>query len=220
MHENRHQVDYLLMVSVFGLFIISLVAVYSGSGQYVQDQPFYFTIRQCIWYGIGIGLMVAIAKFDYELLEKWAFPLYIAGIGMLLMVYFFGTVKNGSQRWINLGIIEIQPSEFMKIFLILYLAYILSKVGETKLSFKKSIPITLKAICCSVIPFLFILVQPDLGSALVIIGVAASLFVVSSISSKMILILVGGITSLIGFLIYLFHYQHDLFTKILQPHQL
>ncbi|RKQ28549.1 rod shape-determining protein RodA [Oceanobacillus halophilus] len=220
MHKKEHQVDHLLLLLVFSLCIFSLFAVYSGSGQYAQDQPFYFAIRQFIWYFIGFIIMIVIATFDYELLKKWAFPFYIAGIFALLTVHFFGTIKNGSQRWIHLGIIEIQPSEFMKIFLILYLSYLLSKEGNTKLSFKKSIPITLKVIGFSLIPFLFILVQPDLGSALVIVGVAASLMIVSSISTKMMAIFATGITGLIGFLIYLFQYQHDLFTKILQPHQL
>ena len=220
MQSNTQRVDYLILFLVFCLFIYSLFAVYSGSGQYAKDVPFYFVIRQAIWYLAGTGLMIFIAKFDYELLEKWAMPLYIAGVFLLLLVQFFGVEKNGSQRWVNLGILEIQPSEFMKIILILYLSLILRKVGKTPLSFRSSIPVVAKVGLYSFIPFLLIFIQPDLGSALVILGIAVSLIFVSSISYKIILLIISIAATILGFLAYLFYFHLDLFERILKPHQL
>jgi len=69
-HMNTHKADTLLLFLVFCLFVFSLFAVYSGSGQYVQEEPFYFVMRQFLWYLIGISLMIGVAKFDYELLKK------------------------------------------------------------------------------------------------------------------------------------------------------
>lgn len=220
MKANTYKIDYSILFLVFCLFIYSLVAVYSGSGQYAQGMPFYFVTRQLIWYLIGAGLMFFVAKFDYELLEKWALPLYIIGVVLLLLVHFFGTEKNGSKRWITLAAFEIQPSEFMKIFLIIFLAFILRKVGRSPLTFKNSIPIVLKVACYSFIPFFLIFEQPDLGSALVILGITIALIFISSVSSKMLAFIISGMTMALGGLIYLFYFQHDLITKVLKPHQL
>jgi len=217
---NTHKADTLLLFLVFCLFVFSLSAVYSGSGQYVQEEPFYFVMRQFLWYLIGISLMIGVAKFDYELLEKWALPLYLSGVILLLLVHFFGTEKNGSQRWINLGFFEIQPSEFMKVFLIIYISFILSKVSNLKSTIKDSLPIVAKTFLYAFIPFLLVFAQPDLGSALVILGITASLLVVSKISFKMILLLAAGLTGALSFLVYLFYFYHELFTQILKPHQL
>lgn len=220
MQSDTQKTDSLLLFLVFCLLIYSLLAVYSGSGQYVKEEPFYFVNRQFIWYVIGFGIMFLVAKFDYELLDKWALPLYITGIVLLLLVHFWGVERNGSQRWVNLGIIEIQPSEFMKIFFIIYISFILKKAGKFQLTFRSSVPVVLKVILYTLIPFLLIFDQPDLGSALVILGIAISLIFISSISSKMILFIVSGVTTLLGVLVYLFYFHHGLFTQVLKPHQL
>lgn len=219
-NTNTKKADSYLLFSILFLFIFSLLAIYSGSGQYVQEEPFYFLIRQFLWYLIGFALIFVVAKFDYELLEKWAFPFYISGVILLLLVHFFGTERNGSQRWINFGIIEVQPSEFMKIFLIIYISFILSKVSDQRLTFKESIPIVLRILTFSFIPFLLVFTQPDLGSALVILATIVSLIVVSNISFKMIVFFASSITGILCFLVYLFNFHHDLFTRILKPHQL
>lgn len=220
MESNTYKIDYFILFLVFCLFIYSLLAVFSGSGQYAQGTPFYFVTRQFICYLIGVGSMLLVTRFDFKLLEKWALPIYITGVVLLLLVHFGGTEKNGSKRWIDLVVIEIQPSEFMKIFLIIYLAFILRRAGKSPLTFKSSIPIVLKVTFYSLIPFLLILVQPDLGSALVILGITITLIFNSSISSKMLVFIISGITTALGCLAYLFYFQHELFTKVLKPHQL
>ena len=141
-------------------------------------------------YGIlfGFSIMTAISYFDYELLEKWAMPLYFVGIALLILVHFFGTFKNGSQRWISLGLFEIQPSEFVKVFLVLVLSGFLNKLGDKKLTFIESIPITLKLIFFTAIPFILILIQPDLGSALVIMAIFFALICVSDIVAPKIIL--------------------------------
>ncbi|MCI4060510.1 FtsW/RodA/SpoVE family cell cycle protein, partial [Bacillus cereus] len=78
-------------------------AVYSGSGQYETQDPFYFAKRQVIWYLVGFGIMAGTAYIDYELLERLAFRLFVGAVFLLILVHFFGTYKNGSQRWISFG---------------------------------------------------------------------------------------------------------------------
>lgn len=220
MFGNKKQLDTTILITLLGLFVFSIVAVYSGSGQYVSDNPYHYAVRQVIWYAVGIGIMLAIARFDYDLLKRMALIFYLVCVGLLLLVYLFGTEKKGAQRWLNLGFIEIQPTEFMKIALIVYLAFILSKIGSEKLSFKASIKLTFKVGLISIIPFVLIMLQPDLGSALVIVGITASILVVSSISPKMIGLIFSLGTAFMSLLVYLFYFHHELFTRFFKSHQL
>ena len=129
MKQYETKVDHLLIAILLALFIVSLFVVYSASGQYQPEDPFYYVRRQAIWYIVSFSIMAAASYFDYELLERWAMPLYFIGIGLLILVHFFGTFKNGSQRWISFGLFEIQPSEFVKVFLVLVLSRTLNKLG-------------------------------------------------------------------------------------------
>lgn len=146
--------------------------------------------------------------------------LYGVGIALLIIVHFFGMEKNGSQRWIHLGIFDLQPSEFIKIFLILQLAGMLSKLGEGRITLKKSIPITTKIALYAGIPFFLILIQPDLGSALMIGTITLTLLFISSISKKVIYFILASIAGGVCTLFYLFHYHFAAFTKIFKPHQM
>ncbi|WP_110111821.1 rod shape-determining protein RodA [Bacillus sp. CGMCC 1.16541] len=222
---QRHSftVDSVLLFMLLLLFIYSLLAVYSGSGQYQVQDPYFYVKRQFAWYVIGGILMYVVMKFDYELLPNLAWPLYGIGLFLLILVHFFGTYKNGSQRWINLGGFLLQPSEFMKIFLIILLATILSKLSKhraTRFSFKQSISIVLLVGVVSIVPFFLILQQPDLGTALVIGSIALTLILVSGISMKMIGLIVASIVAGIGFLVFLHNHYFDVFSKIIKSHQL
>lgn len=220
MIKNEQQLDYILLFTLLCIFIYSLLAVYSGSGQYETQDPFYFVKRQVIWYFVGAVVMVVVAKFDFELLEKLAAPLYFLGISLLILVHFFGTFKNGATRWISFGFFELQPSEFMKVFLLIYLATVLHRFANRGLSFTESILTTIKIAMLTIIPFYLILVQPDLGSALVIAAIAFSLILASGISFKMIALLASCFTALIAFLVYLHNHFFDVFSKVIKPHQL
>ncbi|WP_255259876.1 rod shape-determining protein RodA [Lentibacillus sp. CBA3610] len=212
--------DTNLLVLIGILFIFSLLAIYSGSGQYVQEDPLFFVKRQVMWYVVGTALMLLVAYFDYELLDRLSIFLYVGGIAFLFLVHFFGVTKNGSQRWIDLGVMELQPSEFMKIFLILLLASHLSRMGSERISFKASIPVTLKIAGYSLLPFSLILIQPDLGSSLIIVTITLTLILVSSISRKMIGILVTGMISLVAAFLVIYQSYYDVLTKVFKPHQL
>jgi len=218
--ESKVHIDYSLVYILFGLFVFSLLAVYSGSGQYSVSDPYFYVKRQVIWYIIGVAVMVAVARFDYDLLERLAWPIYSLGIGLLVMVHFFGTYKNGSQRWLSFGLFDIQPSEFMKVGLIIFLAVMLKQKGRKSLSFKESIPIMLKLVVASMIPFYLVLVQPDLGSALVIAAVLFTLLISSGISYRLIGLLFTGFSGLIGLLVWMHNQFFEIFIQIIKPHQL
>ncbi|WP_035510273.1 rod shape-determining protein RodA [Halobacillus karajensis] len=220
MKQKDLSLDSTLLVVLLGLLSFSLLSVYSGSGQYVQEQPFYFVIRQLIWYAIGAALMLGLAYFDYELLTRWAFPLYLASLSLLFLVPFIGITKNGSQRWISLGVFDLQPSEFMKITLILCLAHLFQKMGQEKLPFGRSVLPTLKGLLYILVPAALVLLQPDLGSSLMILAAGGIVLFVSNISTKMISLLLTIGTSVFVGLVWMYVHAYDTFTSIFKPHQL
>ncbi len=117
MQQKKYNLDYSIIIILFLLFLISLITIYSGSGQYAQSQPFYFVIRQAVWYVFGILIMLAVIFFDYELLKHQAFRLYAIGTFLLICVHFFGVFRNGSQRWLNLAFLKCSHLSLSKYFL-------------------------------------------------------------------------------------------------------
>lgn len=220
MQSKKLPIDYTIVFLLICFFIISLVAIYSGSGQYASGNPMYFVRRQILFYGVGFFVMIVVAYFDFELIEKWTLALYIFGMLLLVAVEFIGYEENGAQRWIDLGFTRLQPSEFMKFFLVIHISTLLTKLGKHRLNFKESIPVTLKIIIYSLLPAALILMQPDLGTTLMILFAVFTLILTSSISLKMSALL--GTTGLagLGALIYLYFYNFELFNNLIANHQL
>lgn len=220
MQSKKLPIDYTIVFLLGCLLVFSLLAIYSGSGQYASGDPTYYVKRQLLWYGVGFIVMMVVAYFDFELLEKWTWILYIVGMLLLLAVRFFGEEQKGAVRWLDLGFIDLQPSEFMKFFLVLHIAMLLAKVGKNRLSFKESIPITLKILFYTLLPVALIFKQPDLGTTLMILFAVFILILTSSISLKMSALLASiGIAGL-GTLIYLYFNHIEIFNKVIESHQL
>ncbi|AST96938.1 rod shape-determining protein RodA [Shouchella clausii] len=218
--ERKHTgIDYTLLFLLFLLMCVSLVAIYSGAGQYFSDDPTYFVVRQLIWYGIGAVVIVAVMLVDFDLFRNFSIPVYAIGMVLLLAVEFFGVERNGAQRWI----FGIQPSEFMKIFLILALAHLLYKLtkDKQKRTFKEDMVVLGKILLVSLPPFFLILKQPDLGTALVIGSVIATMLLMSGIRWRILLSLVGMAIVGVAFLVYMHEAHFEFFSEyLIEPHQL
>lgn len=220
--SNLQQIDYTLIFLVFLLMCMSLLAVYSASGQYYPDEPTYFLKRQLIFYIAGFFLMFAAMVIDYDILKNFSIPLYIVGVVLLLWVEFFGVIRNGSQRWIQIEGFTFQPSEFVKIFVVLMLAYFLYRVtteGREK-NFKADLILVGKIVGIGFVPFFLILKQPDLGTALIIASIMATMILMSGVSWKVILLLVGLVILGLAFLVWLYFFNFDLFSIFLEEHQM
>lgn len=220
LQSRRIPIDYTIAFLVFILAIFSLVAIYSASGQYAGGDSTYFVKRQLVFYGLGFIAMMVVASIDFEILEKLTIPLYICGILLLMAVEVFGVEKLGAKRAISLKVIDVQPSEFMKFFLIILISSLLAKLGKSRLSFKESIVVTIKILFFTAIPLVLILRQPDLGTTLMIIFAVAMLIYTSSISLKMSYLLTALGISGLGALVFLYFNNFELFSKLIHSHQL
>lgn len=217
------QLDYTLLFLLFLLMCISLLAIYSAAmaGQY-NVEPSYFVKRQIIWFLLGSILIVAAMVIDYDLFKNFTIPLYAFSLILLLLVEFFGIERNGSQRWIGTDQIMFQPSEFVKIFLVLTLAHLLYMITKDYRSrtIKEDCMVVLKVLAVGFPPFFLILIQPDLGTALVIASIIGTMLLMAGISWKIFAVLGALIVSFLSILVWLHNNFFSLFSKIVKPHQL
>jgi rod shape determining protein RodA len=163
---QRFRVDLPLMLLLTILSGVGLFVLLSASGQDV-----HYVERQAVFMGIGLVVMLISAQFSPRFLQRWAFVPYLAGTVMLVAVIFFGVGAKGAQRWLDLGVFRFQPSEILKVAGPLMLA---SFLGNRQLP--PSFGHLVTAMILLLVPALLVGIQPDLGTALLIL--AAGLFVV------------------------------------------
>ncbi len=172
--------DPVLAAVVVGLLGFGVVMVYSASaieGIVSYKDPNYFLIRQSIYVFLGLVTLLLVSRVDYHRLRLLTYPILAGVTGLLLMsVVGFGHSGGGAARWLKLGPINIQPAEMAKLALVLWLAYSLAKKREQVKSF--SIGLLPHLIMASVLVLLCML-QPDFGSAVVLLFLTFTLLFVA-----------------------------------------
>lgn len=195
--ENLKQVDIVLIATAIVLVAIGVLALYAMSSGEESDGS--YLKKQLVWIFIGLILMVALALFNYSSLRNYIVIIYGANILFLFTVFIKGRAALGAQRWIQVGSFSFQPSELSKILIILTLgAYLAERKGD--LSDWRDV---LRAIVYMIPPILLIVLQPDLGTALVLVAITIGMLMVAGITPKQILILALVAYLLIGFVIKL-----------------
>ena len=171
--------------------------------------------KQFMWFGVGLVAMVFSFVFSYKTIEKWADVIYVGCNALLVAVLIFGKLAGGSKRWLLLGPISVQPSEIAKVAVIIILARYYSKYAtERGLTWKGLVtPMTY-----TLVPFLLIVNQPDLGTAGVIVLIAATMtFFVKIERRTLISIIVGGLVSVPLVWSFLKGYQQQRILTFLNP---
>lgn len=183
--------DYLLLLCILFLTGIGIVFIYSSGfnsdGINVSNEY----IKQIIWLGVGLVLLVLVALFDYRRLNKYSFHFFAFMLAVLIYTRFFGRLVNGARSWIGIGDFGIQPSELTKISFILFLAkYLENSMNEEP---RKRF---IHSLCIMVFPVGIILLQPDLGTASVFIPIFLFMCFMANIPVRylMIVFLTGMFT--------------------------
>lgn len=187
------------------LMVIGTAFIFSATESTVgRAAPWYdeMYIRQIIWYAIGLGAAAGLALVEYGRIVRWAAVFYGLSLLSLLAVLAVGAERHGGKRWIALGGFNLQPSEFAKIAFILWLASYLSRPQE-----ELRMPKVFMAILgYTVAPFILVLKEPDLGSALVFLAISVAMMFVAGVPHRMLGSLVGGLglmaVLLIGVVLY------------------
>ena len=170
--------DYTLLAVVFLLVFVGLMILYSTSaynGELKFHDRFYYLKKQLFATILGTVLMLIVANIDYHVWEPLAGIGYLVAIGLSVAVIFIGDEYNGSKRWLSLGPLSFQPSEYAKVALILFLACIVTKnvkeMGKIKTLFK---------IMLMVLPVVGLVGASNLSTAIIILGIAVILIFVAS----------------------------------------
>jgi cell division protein FtsW len=180
------ELDRVLLTLILVLIAIGLLAVAAASPAGAQRlstgtvklPPLYFFYRQVVWVMIGIPIMLFVSMYPREQARRFAIVGFCVMLVLLMLVPLFGSEVNGSKRWIGASIAKIQPSEFLKPFFSVTLAWIISwRIKDATL------PVRTITIGVTAFVSFFLLIQPDLGQTILICGVWFSLMMVSGVSA-------------------------------------
>lgn len=185
--------DFFLVSCVLVLITIGVLFIYSSGinsdGMLVSNEY----VKQIIWGAVGLFLMSAVAFADYRRFDRYVPYLYAFFLFVLLYTKFFGRYVNGARSWIGFGSFGIQPSEFCKIIYILFLARYMDRSGK-----EEPLKRFLVSLGIFLLPTGLILLQPDLGTALVYIPVFLVMCFVGGIPLRYIfMIIIGGMLTII-----------------------
>ena len=202
------RIDAFLFGVAMSIVGIGLITLFSAS-----DQSFARLMSQAGSLGFALVLMWLVANVPPQTLARVALPLYVVAIAMLVGVALFGTVVNGSRRWLNLGIARFQPSELMKIALPLMLAWYFQKF-EGRIGWKDYL---LAAILIAV-PVYLIKRQPDLGTSLLIGAAGFYILYLAGLSWKIIVGLIALAAAAAPMVLQHLHgYQRERILTFLDP---
>ena len=174
--------DLTLIAAAAAIVIMSLVII--GSATHVNtpsEERYWFVQRQGISIIVDIALAAFLMNFDYKILQRYGNHFYVFNLILLILVMLVGQTALGAQRWIALGPISIQPSEFSKLIMIIALAAMIEKRGKIQ-SLSDVAPVAGYVL----VPFLLVLKQPDLGTSLVFLAIFFGMVFVAGIRLRIL----------------------------------
>ncbi|HCN56933.1 MAG TPA: rod shape-determining protein RodA [Exiguobacterium sp.] len=217
--------DNTLLFLLGCLMVVSVIAIYTA-------QPFLqgaiseinFMAKQIQWYIIGFIALSVVILIDYEQLKRFHWYLYGAGIVSLIgLVVLRGTplVANikGAYGWYQFPVIgTVQPAEFMKFFLIVSLAAVISEHNARYVQHERDFLLLIKMVALTLLPLALIIIQPDLGIGLILCVILACAMLLSGLNWKWLLTMFGLLAvAIVGFF-YLFYFQNDLLATFFPGH--
>lgn len=215
---KRVGVDKWLYFATLVLVVIGLAMVFSASAVMARDRfgsPYYFLVRQALWAVVGLLSMTLLMRVNYGKYNKPAVVFPAVGITiMLLLAAFLMHDSHNTHRWIRLGPLSFQPSEFAKPALVLFLAWFLQhRMGAIEDVRKTVLPAALP----SLIFIALILKEPDLGTALVCAGVTALMLWLAGVNFKYLGYAALAATPVLYFMLFRVKWRRDRLLAFLNP---
>ncbi len=213
------KIDKPLLISTIIISLFGLLMIYSASSiwsEYKFNDSLYYLKHQGLFFIIGLILMIIISKIDYNLYKKYSNHILITCIILLILVLIpgVGKIRNGSRSWFGIGSFGIQPSEAAKLGLIIFTSkYLENSNNKIKNLLTGAIPILI----ITLIIFGLIMLQPDLGTGVILTISIISLLFISGVNIKFFLM--SGLIGIVGIviLILIAPYRMDRITSFLDP---
>lgn len=210
----REQFDWPLFLVVAMIATIGVVNLYSAtSAQWGVRGELY--IQQIYWLAVGSGVAVLVAAIDYKFYERYAYGAYVFSIVALIAVFMLGRSIRGTHRWIQIGNFQFQPSEFVKITVVLSLARHLHHDARAD---KRTLRDLVVPGLIVGLPLGLILAQPDLGTALILMLISASVLALTKLERRsfLTLLIAGGLLAPVAWFYVLKDYQRERLTSFLE----
>ena len=206
--------DWTLLLLVLAICSIGILSIYSA-GFSASENNFPFYLKQIQWILLGLFFMIISYLIDYRVICQAAYLIYGISIALLIIVFFYGYTTHGSQRWLSAGFFAFQPSELMKLALIIVLAHYFDNHNSNEPYKLRELFIPFVIV---LIPSLLIFKQPDLGTALIIILLCVSIIFFMGVNWKSFtIVLVSGLVLLPLGWYFLKTYQRDRLLTFLNP---
>ena len=213
---SKFKINFRIVIPIVLMAIISIISIYSAL-TYTSKSLGNLALKQAIWYMVGVGLVFVLVKLGNEYLYRHTWVLYIIGNLLLVVLLLFGTPINNSKCWLIIpGIGSVQPSEFMKIFIMLVLA---SMIHNFRNKYKnpslwEEFLFIVKSFGVVLIPSILTFLEPDTGAVIIYFIIYIAMMFVSGIRIRwfvIAIILFGvGMGSFLG----LYFFKEDIFIKI------
>jgi cell division protein FtsW len=217
--DGRFHFDRLLVVTCLSLLLMGFVMVASASlhlGIKMSGDAFYYPLRQLMHMGFGLVLGVLIAATPMRVWERWGGVLFLVGLLLLVIVLIpgLGITVNGSTRWLSVAGIRIQVSEVIKFFSVIYMAGYVTRHQDTvqQSAFGLLNPLILFSIAC-----VLLLLEPDFGSAVVILMTAMGVMFLAGARLSQFIVLLGSVAVLMVLLVYFSPYRLKRVTSFMDP---
>ena len=212
----KYKINYNILIPILILSIISIFTIYS-SLTYTSPSLGNLAFKQAIWYLVGWGLVFILIHLKNDYLYQHTWYLYIIGNILLLFLFFFGTPINNSRCWFTIpGIGSIQPSEFMKIFIMLSLATMIHNFRNDydNPTMLNEFLFIIKTFVIVLIPSVLTFLQPDTGAVLIYFIIYFSMMFISGIHLRWFVSAFLIIVVLFGGILYLYYMKEELFIKL------
>lgn len=215
---KKFKINYSILICLLIFMVISIISIYSAM-TYMPNYLGNLAIKQFIWYILGFILVLAIIKISNKALYQYSWYIYMTNILLLFILLLIGQPINGSKCWFNIpGIGSIQPSEFMKIGIMLTASNITAnwiKNSKDKINLKNELPLLLKISIIFIIPTILTFLEPDTGAVFIYFIIILSILWVSPIRKRWFIIGIITFSILLGIFLGIYFYKQELFVKIM-----
>lgn len=208
--KNSSKIDYTLVLILMLLCLTSLTAIYGANSAYV--------LKQVLYYVVGIGIIIGVIRLDSDQLKKLTWYLY--GFGLLLLVLLIIAPEsiareiNGAKSWFTLPGFSLQPSEFVKVFLVLALSRLIVEHQEKYIvkTLQSDFLLLFKIGGVTALPLFLVMLQPDLGTSLVFLAIMLGMVFISGISWKILTPIFSSFAVIASAVLYMVIWHSDWIT--------
>lgn len=201
----RRSIDWVIVLLTLGIVILALINLDSVEGGGWEGKWFR---EQAVFVGIGIVMMFGAASIDYRFYYRAAYPIYAVGVGLVLLVTIVGTTMNKAERWLDIGFVRFQPSELMKLALVIGLARYLHRLARKDAKRTLVQTLVLPALLVMVPAFL-VIKQPHLSTGIILMLIALVVLAVTEFDLKTLVVLLsaGVVTFMVAWSFFMHNYQ-------------